>query len=84
MTARREPPPPERYDLQRQPTSQDRLTGERDAAERHAWDALARYKFVMFGYVVRDLGPPQPPLHDPEAQPLERPRGRRPAAPEKT
>ena len=50
MTARREPPPPRRYDLQHQPASQDRLTGERDAAERHAWDALGRYKFVMFGY----------------------------------
>ena len=46
MTARREPPPPRRYDLQHQPASQDRLTGERDAAERHAWDALSRYKLV--------------------------------------
>ena len=34
--------------------------------------------------LVRDLGPPQPPLRNPETQPLERPRGRRPAAPEKT
>ena len=50
MTARREPPPPIRQDLQHQHASQDRLTGERDAAERHAWDALGRYKFVMFGY----------------------------------
>ena len=50
MTARHEPLPPERHDLQHQPASQDRLTRERDDAERHAWDALARYKFVMFGY----------------------------------
>ena len=50
MTARREPPPPRRHDLQHQHASHDRLTRERDAAERHAWDALGRYKFVMFGY----------------------------------
>ncbi len=50
MTARQEPPPPIRQDLQHRHPSQDTLTCERDAAERHAWDALARYKFVMFGY----------------------------------
>ncbi len=27
-----------------------RLDAERDQAERKAWDALARYKFQMFGY----------------------------------
>ena len=32
--------------------------------------------------LVRDLGPPQPPLRNPETQPLEKPRGRRPAAPD--
>ena len=84
MTARRESLPPRRHDLPHQPASQDRLTGERDAAERHAWDALARYKFVMFGYWCGDLGPSQPPLRNPEAQRLERPRGRRPAARENT
>ena len=83
MTARREALPPERYDLQHQHPCHARLIRERDAAERHAWDALGRYKFVMFGY-WRDLGPPQPLLPNPEAQPLERARGRRPAAPEKT
>ena len=50
MTTRREPPPPIRQGLQHQHASRDRLADERDAAERHAWDALARYKFVMFGY----------------------------------
>ena len=50
MTARQEPPPPIRQDLPHRHPSQDRRTCERDAAERHAWDALARYKFVMFGY----------------------------------
>ena len=50
MTARHETLPPIRHDLQHHPASHDRLTGERDAAERHAWDALGRYKFVMFGY----------------------------------
>ena len=50
MTARQEPPPPIRQDLRHQHASQNRLAGERDTAERHAWDALARYKFVMFGY----------------------------------
>ena len=50
MTARQEPPPPIRQDLRHRHPSQGRLTCERDAAERRAWDALARYKFVMFGY----------------------------------
>ena len=50
MTARREPLPPIPQDLRHQHASQNRLADERDAAERHAWDALARYKFVMFGY----------------------------------
>jgi len=50
MTARREPPPPIRQDLQHQHASHAGLAHERDA----------------------------------EAQPLERPRGRRPAAPENT
>lgn len=27
-----------------------KIIEERDAAERRAWDALARYKFWMFGY----------------------------------
>lgn len=27
-----------------------RLTAERETARRKAWDALARYKFWMFGY----------------------------------
>ena len=51
MSARREPPPPIpiRQDLQHQHASRDRLAHERDAAERHAWDALGRYKFVI-GY----------------------------------
>ena len=50
MNARRESPPPTRQDLQHQHAGRDGLSRERDAAERHAWDALARYKFVMFGY----------------------------------
>lgn len=50
MTARRESPPPIRQNSQRRHASRDGLSHERDAAERHAWDALGRYKFVMFGY----------------------------------
>ena len=50
MTARRDPPPPMRQDLQHPHPSHAKLTRERDDAERHAWDALARYKFAMFGY----------------------------------
>ena len=84
MTARHEPPPPIRRDLRHQHASQDRLTRERDAAERHAWDALARYKFVMFGYWCGIRVHLNRPLRNPEAQPLEGPRDRRPAAPEKT
>ena len=34
----------------RQPGNDHALDLERDAAERRAWNALARYKFVMFGY----------------------------------
>lgn len=30
----------------------ERLLAELAEAERRAWDALARYKFVMFGYWV--------------------------------
>ena len=48
MTARREPPTPIRQDLQH--ASHAKLAHERDAAERHAWDGLGRYKFAMFGY----------------------------------
>ena len=84
MTARHEPPPPIRQDLQHRHPSQGRLTCERDAAERRAWDALARYKFVMFGYWCRIWVHLNRPLRNPEAQPAERARGRRPAAPEKT
>ena len=50
MTTRRETPPPIRQDLRRQHPGHATLAHDRDAAERHAWDALARYKFVMFGY----------------------------------
>ena len=50
MTTRHAPPPPIRQDPQHRHASQNGLAEERDAAERHAWDALARYKFVMFGY----------------------------------
>ena len=50
MTDRRAPPLPVRRDLQHQHASHAKLAHERDAAERHAWDALARYKFVIFGY----------------------------------
>jgi hypothetical protein len=28
----------------------EKIIEERNAAERKAWDALARYKFWMFGY----------------------------------
>ena len=50
MTIRRETLPSIRQDLWHQHPGHAKLTHERDAAERHAWDALARYKFVMFGY----------------------------------
>jgi hypothetical protein len=29
---------------------EEKLMQERDDAEHRAWDALARYKFTMFGY----------------------------------
>ena len=67
MTARQEPQSPIRQDLRHQHASQDTLADERDDAERHAWDALARYKFVMFGYwcgiwvhLNRLCAPPKP------------------------
>jgi hypothetical protein len=31
-------------------TREDRLLVKRAEAEKKAWDSLARYKFVMFGY----------------------------------
>ena len=76
MTTRHAPPPPIRQDPQHRHARQNGLADERDAAERHTWDALARYKFVMFGYWCGIWGPPQPPLRNPETQSLERARGR--------
>ena len=84
MTTRHESPPPIRQALDRRHASRDGLSHERDAAERHAWDALGRYKVRDVRLLVRHLGPPQPSLPNPETQPLERTRGRRPAAPGKT
>ena len=50
MSARRKPPPPTHRNVEHQYVGHAGLTHDRDAAGRHAWDALARYKFVMFGY----------------------------------
>lgn len=33
---------------------EQRLQADLEAAERKAWDALARYKFWMFGYWAAD------------------------------
>ncbi len=46
MTPLSEPLPAVRQDLQHQHASDPGLAKDRDAAERHAWDALGRYKFV--------------------------------------
>lgn len=51
---------------------QDKLLLERTEAERKAWDALARYKFWMFGYwaarvvqITQSLGDREPnPFRD--------------------